>query len=183
MEIDEIWERFQKTLDIAEAGRRILELAKKLKWEIILFLRGGKERRTGRKGRSVELIGAELIPILKPRAHWKYPSETEFNEALDWALRRVEERVEAMRISRVSEFDLTEQIEIVRALINEFRIGGRERVSLREISLSVGSVVMALLALLFLEKKGEVLLLQDEPFGDISVVLIGELLGEGEEVI
>lgn len=181
MEIEEIWEEFQRSLDIALAGRRILELARKLKEELLLYLRGGRRRSKERKRRDVRLIGANLIPLPRPKVHLRYPSEAELIEALAWALRRAEERREIIEISRISSFDLAKQIESARALIDELRREGRESVTLREISSLLGGFIMALLALLFLEKHGDVFLFQEEPFGEILVVLRGELLEESEE--
>jgi len=178
LEAEEILREFQRTRDIAKAGSRILELVRRLKEDIISYLRGERKVKK-KKRRVVKLMGAKILLINRIRAPGRYPTIEEFLEAVKWA--KGIERVEALRISDISMFDLTEHVERVRSIIRKLRDEGRSYVSLRDIS-SIAGGILAVLALLFLEKEGEVMLIQERPFGEIKVVIGVELLGESEEV-
>jgi chromatin segregation and condensation protein Rec8/ScpA/Scc1 (kleisin family) len=178
LEAEEILREFQRTKDIAKAGLRILELVRRLKEDIISYLRGERKSKE-RKKRAVKLIGAKIILINRIRAPGRYPTVEEFLEAVKWA--QSLGKVEALRIADISMFDLAEHVERVRSIIRRLRDEGRSYVSLKDISPIAGGII-AVLALLFLEKEGEVVLIQERPFGEIKVVIGVELLGEGEEV-
>jgi len=178
LEAEEILREFQRTKDIAKAGLRILELVRRLKEDIISYLRGERKSKE-RKKRAVKLIGAKIILINRPRAPGRYPTVEEFLEAVKWA--QSLGKVEALRIADISMFDLAEHVERVRSIIRKLRDEGKSYVSLKDISPIAGGII-AVLALLFLEKEGEVVLIQERPFGEIKVVIGVELLGEGEEV-
>lgn len=183
MRAEEIWEEFLKTQDIARAGRMILEFVRSLKHEIISYLRGGRRRvEVPRKRRDVRLLSAELIALPNVRRLSRYPTPEELIEALRWARSR---RREYLRIAEISGFDLSRHITVVRLVINKLRDEGKVWSSLAEISNMAGGLVITLLALLFMEKEGEVLLVQERPFGEIRVVLNAdrEILGESEEVV
>lgn|GEM_PF-1251367 len=180
LEAEEVLREFQRTRDIAKAGSRILELVRRLKEDIISYLRGErKNEKRKRKRRAVKLIGAKILLINRIRAPGRYPTIEEFLEAFKWA--QGIGRVEALRISDISMFDLAEHVERVRSIIRKLRDEGRSYISLKEISPIAGGI-LAVLALLFLEKEGEVILIQERPFGEIKVVIEVELLGESEEV-
>ncbi len=181
MRAEEIWEEFLRTQDIARAGRMILEFVISLKREIISFLRGGRKVIPRRK-REVRLSNAELIALPSRRYASRYPTLREVMEALRWAQTR--ERREYLRMADISEFDLSKHVSAVRSVIGRLRDEGKAWSSLTEISSIAGGLVITLLALLFLENEGEILLVQERPFGEIRVILHAdrEILGGSEEV-
>lgn len=184
MRAEDIWEEFLRTKDIARAGHMILELARSLKHEIILFLRERRERKKKSARREVKLLSAELISIPEPRHPLRYPTLREVMEALKWAQEKIRERKEYLRIAEISEFDLAKHIGIVRSAIGKLKYEGRLSISLAELSGMTCGLVITLLALLFLEKEGEVTLIQERPFGEIKVILNAcEVLGESKEVV
>ncbi|MCS7103267.1 MAG: hypothetical protein NZ992_05250 [Candidatus Korarchaeum sp.] len=184
MRADEIWEEFLRTRDIARAGQMILEFIRLLKHDIISFLKGGRERKVKPKRREVRLLNAELI-MMHERYPPRYPSLREFMEALEWAQSKVRERREYLRLVEISEFNLAEHVSTVRSAISELKREGKLSLSLAEISKIAGGLVMTLLALLFLEKEGEIVLAQEKPFGEVRVILNAdrEILGESQEVV
>ncbi|MEM1983786.1 MAG: hypothetical protein QXO55_03815 [Candidatus Korarchaeum sp.] len=184
MRAEEIWEEFLRTQDIAKAGRMILELARSLKHEITSFLRGRRERKVKPRGREVKLVDGELVAIRGSRCPPRYPTPREVMEALNWAQEKIREREECLRIAEVSEFDLARHVSVVRSAISKLRYEGRPSLSLGELSRMTGGLVITFLALLFLEREGEVILVQERPFGEIRVILdVYEVLGEREEVV
>lgn len=184
MRAEEIWEEFLRTRDIARAGERVLEFIRSLKREIASFLRGGRGRKGKPGRREVSLLNAELT-LVSGRHPFRYPTLRELVEAFRWARNKVREREERLRIVEISEFDLAKHISIVRSAISKLKQEGRLSIPLTEISTMAGGLVITLLALLFLEREGEVLLHQERPFGEIRVVLNAdqEVLGESEEVV
>lgn len=180
MRAEEVWEEFLRTGDIARAGQMILELVRRLKLEIISFIRGrGKGRERPRRKREVRLLEAELIELPGIRSPFRYPTVEELLEAIGWARRKAEGRREYLRIAEISEFDLERHVDIVRSIIERLRREGKAYSSLLEVSSLAGGLVITLVALLFLEKDGEVLLVQERPFGEIRVILNADgILGE-----
>ncbi len=170
MNPQDVWIEFTRDRDIAKAGRRILSLAKGLRADIIRYLSSG--RREARKPHNLRKLRKDaIIEVRSWRMPRRYPLRSELITALRWVRGKLREAAESINISMVTKWNLIEEIRSVKERLLSFRSRGRRVVSLYELVISREEIVPALVSLLFMERDGEVELLQDKPFDDIYVVL------------
>ncbi len=170
MNTKDIWTEFIRDRDIAKAGRRILSLARDLRFDIVEYLsfrqKEDKKLYSPRNLRKNVVVEAKRWRV--PR---RYPIRSEFVVALKWVKNRLSKAARVTSISAITKWDLTKEIERIKRRILSFRGKGRKAISLYELVKSGEELIPALISLLFMERDGEVELLQDRPFDDIYVVL------------
>ncbi len=169
----DVWMEFIRDRDIAKAGRRILSLARDLRFDIMEYLSfGHKEARKVYSPRSLRKnVVIEAKRLRMPR---RYPLRSELVVALKWVRSKLSEAARTISISAITKWDLVKEIERIKGRILSFKGKGRNVVSLHELIKSREELIPALISLLFMEKDGEVELIQDKPFDDIYVVLSNE---------
>ncbi len=170
MNPQDVWIEFMRDRDIAKAGRRILSLARGLRADIIKYLSSG--RHEARKPHSLRNLRKDVVIEMRSRRiPRRYPVRSELITALRWVRGKLREAARSINISMITKWDLIEEIRAVKERLLSFRSRGRRVVSLYELVSSREEIVPALVSLLFMERDGEVELLQDKPFDDIYVVL------------
>ncbi|MCD6348527.1 MAG: hypothetical protein J7L91_02770 [Candidatus Korarchaeota archaeon] len=184
MKPSDVWQEFLRDRDIAKAGRRILELARGLRIEISEYLSSGEteERRTYSPRRLRRDV------IIRPKV-WRlprrYPMREELVGAFKWVERKLRTVARTISMSLITKWDLMEEIGKIKERILAFKSRGRRVVSLYELIRSREELVPILISLLFMERDGEIELLQDRPFDEIYVVLKDEgsgVVGKSKEV-
>ncbi len=166
----DVWAEFVRDRDIAKAGRKIFLLARDLRSDIVEYLSFG-QREVKRVYSPRKLKKNFVIEAKRWRVPRRYPVRSELMVALKWVKNRLGEVARAINISVIAKWDLIKEIERIKERILSFRGKGRKVISLHELIISREELVPALISLLFMEKDGEVELLQDKPFEDIYVVL------------
>lgn len=170
MRPEDVWKEFKETKDIARAGRRILSLAKELRSDVMEYLRPPEKRKVKScRPRSLRK-GIKLTPRVL-RTPKRYPLRSELVNALRWMERKLREIARSTSIPLITKWDLPSEIRRIKERILSLIMGGRKSIPLRELVKSPDELVATLISLLFMEKDGEVELVQERPFDEIYVVL------------
>ncbi len=172
MRPEEVWKEFLETRDIARAGRRIYRLARELREDVMEYLRPPEEKaariyRPRRLKRGMILLRAWRTPK-------RYPIKGEILDAFRWVERKIRSMAGSLSISMITKWDLVSEIKKLKERIVSLRRRGRNMVPLRELVNSSEELVPTLISLLFMERDGEVELVQERPFDEIYVVLSNE---------
>ncbi len=174
MRPEDVWKEFRRTGDIARAGRMILRMARELREDVEAYLKPPVEEAPKREYRPRKLRrGVALVPRIL-RSPGRYPLRGEIVSAFRWVERKVRTVVSSISLSIVSRWDLVAEIGRIRERIRSLRESGMRRVPLSELVVSGEDLVPTLISLLFMERDGEVELMQEKPFEEIYVVLSDE---------
>ncbi len=172
MRPEEVWKEFLETRDIARAGRRIFHLAKELREDVIGYLRPPEES-AERIYKPRRLERGVIVPKTW-RAPKRYPIKGEILEAFRWVERKIRRMASSLSLSLITKWDLVGEIKKLKERIISLRRGGKKVVPLGMLVNSSEELVPTLISLLFMEKDGEVELVQERPFDEIYVVLSNE---------
>ncbi len=172
MRPEDVWREFLETRDIARAGRRIYRLAKKLREDVMEYLRPPEEN-VARIYRPRRLKRAAIMPRTW-RTPKRYPIRGEILDAFRWVERKIRSMASSLSLSLITKWDLVSEIKKLKERIVSLRRRGKRMVPLKELVNSSEELVPTLISLLFMEKDGEVELVQERPFDEIYVVLSNE---------
>ncbi len=172
MRPEEVWKEFLETRDIARAGRRIFRLARELREDVMNYLRPPEES-AARIYRSRRLERGVIVPRTW-RTPKRYPIKGEILDAFRWVERKIRSMASSLSLSLITKWDLVSEIKKLKEKIISLRRRGKRMVPLRELVNSSEELVPTLISLLFMEKDGEVELVQERPFDEIYVVLSNE---------
>ncbi len=173
MRPEDVWKEFLETRDIARAGRRVFHLARELKEDVVGYLKPPEERapriyRPRRLERSVVIVPRSW------RTPKRYPIRVEIVDAFRWVEKKIRSVASSLSLSLITKWDLVSEIKKLKERIISLRRRGRKMVPLGELIGSSEELVPTLISLLFMEKEGEVELVQERPFDEIYVVLSNE---------
>ncbi|MDK2373131.1 MAG: hypothetical protein QI197_07135 [Candidatus Korarchaeota archaeon] len=172
MRPEEVWKEFIETRDIARAGRRIFRLARELREDVIGYLRPPEES-ASRIYRPRRLERGVIVQRTW-RTPKRYPIRGEILDAFRWVEKKIRRMASSLNLSLITRWDLVSEIKKLKEKIIYLRRRGRGVVPLRELVNSSEELGPTLIALLFMEKGGEVELVQERPFDEIYVVLSNE---------